>query len=214
MVKISFKKTQEIRKNIIQNNKNKDSVFIEGQNNVLISVPHGVTQTRLGKIKVAEIGTIPLGYIIAKNTNSNIIIKTKNNFDDANFDENCNYKKRISKIIKSKNIKYIIDFHGLAKHRPMDINLGINLGRTIESNVDLFEDLNDHLSKQNFTISIDKPFASLYSTISAYFSRNYNIWTVQVEVNSAISNLPKNIEKFNLLINTFINWINNNFNNK
>ena len=213
MIKTSFKKTQEIRKNIIQNNKNCDSVFFEGSNNVLISVPHGVSQTRLGKLKVAEIGTIPLGYIVAKNTNSNIIIKTKNNFDDANFDENCNYKKRISKIIKSRNIKYIIDFHGLAKHRPMDINLGINLGRTIETDVNLFESLNNCLIKQKFIVSIDQPFASLYNTVSAYFSRKYNVWTIQVEVNSAITNISTNIEKFNLLITTLINWINNNFNN-
>ena len=87
MKNLSFNKAKELRKDILANNKTKDFVFFAGENNILISVPHGVSQTRLGKQKVAEIGTIPLGIALAKETDSNLLVKTKNNFDDANFDK-------------------------------------------------------------------------------------------------------------------------------
>lgn len=97
---IDFTQTKAIRREILQKNSDKDSLYIPDTNNILISVPHGVVQTRLGKQKVAEIGTIPTGWIIANATNCHLLIKTKNNFDDANFDEHCEYRKRLANLIE------------------------------------------------------------------------------------------------------------------
>ena len=100
MINFSFNSTKILRKNILERNSDIDSVFIEGNNYVLISIPHGVDQIRLGKYKVAEIGTIPLGVLLAKYTQSHILIKTKNSYDDANFDLDCDYRKKLKKLIK------------------------------------------------------------------------------------------------------------------
>lgn len=207
MKKFSFKTTQQIRKDILTENKNKDSVFFAGNNNVLISVPHGVSQTRYGKVKVAEIGTIPLGKLLADATNSNVIIKTKNNFDDANKDEDCAYRKRMSKLIKQHNIKYIIDLHSLAKHRPCDINLGIHLGLNIKKDEQAYDKLVEMLEK-DFIVSIDAPFMASTGTISGFYAKEFGLWTIQIETNCKILVESKEIKRFNQLANTLENWIN------
>lgn len=104
--KFSFYRSKKIRNKVLSEANGKDYIFFEGENSVLISVPHGISQTRLGKHKVAELGTIPLGILLAERTKSHVFIKTKNNFDDANFDINCAYRKKLKKIIKEKKIRF------------------------------------------------------------------------------------------------------------
>lgn len=206
MKKFSFKTTQQIRKEILTENKNKDSVFFVGSNNILISVPHGVSQTRYGKLKVAEIGTIPLGKLIADNTKSHIILKTKNNFDDANIDKDCDYRKKVAKIIKQHNIKYILDIHSLAKYRACDVNLGVHLGLNIKQDEQAYDKLVEMLEK-NFLVSIDEPFMASTGTISGFYAKEFGLWTIQIETNCKILTEPKEIKRFNLLANTLEQWI-------
>lgn len=70
-------------------------------------------------------GSLATALYLQKETNSFLIAKTKNNNDDANFDEKSEYKDTIYSLIETKGIKYVIDFHGLAAKRDCDINLGI-----------------------------------------------------------------------------------------
>ena len=148
MEKLNLNRVKSIRRRVLEKFKDQDSVYFEGRNNILLSAPHGVAQTRLGKHKVAELGTIPTGWILAEKTKCHLVIKTQNNFDDANFDENCEYRKRLAQIIKEKNIKYLIDIHGLAKKRNMDINIGTNFGNNVKNNPMLFEHLLSVLKKR------------------------------------------------------------------
>ena len=69
-------------------------------------------------------------------------------------------------LIKSYNIKYVVDIHGLASFRDMDINLGTNLGRNIESDVKIFDDLADNLKRAGFVVSVDQPFSGDIDTIA------------------------------------------------
>ena len=206
MKKFTFDETWEIRNSILDNNKNNDFVFYEGKNNVLISVPHGVPQTRLGKQKYPEMGSIQTGKILADNTNSHILIKTTNNFDDANFDEKSLYRDKIKEIIKAFDIKYLIDIHGLSKQRKFDVNLGTNLGNNIKKDEEKFDLLMANLQK-DFSVSIDQPFMGSKQTICGYFSKAYDLWTLQIEINCGLTNYAENIEKFNLLIDVLICWI-------
>ena len=208
---ISFKEAQHLRKEFIEENSNVDHVTIQTNNSVLVSAPHAVSQCRLGKPKVAEIGTVSTALLFAKATNSNLIIKTKNNDDDANYDEDCDYRKTIANMIKTQNIKYLIDFHGLAKFRPCDINLGCNFSQNTKPNQKLFLSLKSALETAGFTVFVDEPFCAGPKTISGYFAKNFNIWTVQIEINCDITNNPKNTSKYNLLLNTLTDWFNRNY---
>jgi len=40
------------------------------------------------------------------------------------------------------------------------------------------------------------------STISSYFAKEFGIWTIQIEINSKITNESAYINKLNLLLNT------------
>lgn len=207
MVEFTFNKTKTIRKEILDNNRDCDFLFLPGNNKVLISVPHGISQTRLGKYKVAEIGTIPFGKILSDATESHLIVKTRNNFDDANFDKNCSYRQELKKLIKKYSIKYLIDIHGLAKWRDAEINLGTNLGNNIANDTKAFNRLLEQL-KSKFSVSVDQPFMASANTISGYFARKFKVWTLQMEINCGITNYKESISKFNLLINILTEWIN------
>lgn len=187
--------------------------FIEGyavlknQSNILISAPHGVVQTQLGRHKVAEIGSARTALYLANATKSNLIIKTKNLFDNSNFDTDCSYRKEIARLIKQKDIKFLLDFHGLAKDRECDINLGINYGENIKSNKKVFEKILFVLKKAGFMVSIDNPFSGSFKTISGTFAREYNIFTIQIEINCGITNYESNFNKLKKLLYTFTDCI-------
>lgn len=157
---------------------------------------------------MAELGTIPVAYLISKETNSNLILKTQNLNDDANFDDVSDYRDEIYKMIEDRNCKYLFDIHGMAKSRKYDINLGINFGQNININVNLFNKIIEMFEKQNFSVSIDQPFSAGPRTISGNCAKKYKIFTIQIEINCDITNNPKNIEKCNRLITTLINIIN------
>ena len=209
MEKLTYNKFVSDRKKFLEENKTKDHVVVEGCNSVLISAPHGVPQVRLGKNKVHEIGALAAALYLKDKTKSFFIAKTKCNNDDANFDENSKYKNSIRKLIKDKNIKYIIDFHGLASNRECDVNLGIHLGENIKNDIELFNKLNEDLISNGFSVSIDQPFMGGAKTISGSMIKEFeNIWTLQVEINCGITNKKENFERNNKLLKVFTNWIN------
>ena len=207
---LTFNEFVKIRKDILAQN-TEDYFFKQTNSSILLSAPHCVSQVRLGNFKQAEIGTISLAYEIATLTNANLLIKTKNNDDDANFFEDSSYRQKLNDIVESQKIKYLIDFHGLAKTRPCDINLGINFGQNICLNVQLFDSLVRALQNNGFSVYVDIPFAAGPKTIAGGTAKKFNIWTIQIEVNSNITNNPQNIQKCNLLIETISNWINRNY---
>ena len=210
-MEIKYSQFKEIRKSILSKHKDDDNFYIKGANNVLISCPHAVPQTRLGKLKVAEIGTLSFGYFLAQQTDSHYIVKTKNNFDDANFDAVSVYRENIKKIVKENNIKYILDIHGLSKNHEIDLNFGTHHGENIKNDTMLFEKLIESV-KNDFFYSIDNPYSGGYGTISGCFSKEFDVWTLQVEINCSITNEQKNIKKLNLLLTEFVDFINQNIN--
>jgi len=210
MEKISFNKLHNKRKQFLQKHKSEDHVVVFGNNTILISAPHGVSQVRLGKHKVAEIGSLATALYIKETTNCNFIAKTKNNNDDANFDENSNYKNTIFELIDKQQIKYIIDIHGLSNKRKCDINLGTHLGKNIENSPVIFDKLTSMLAAENFSVSIDQPFMAAHYTIaSSTKNLQHQLWTIQIEINCDITNKKENFSRFEKLLNIFTNWIKN-----
>ena len=209
MEKTSFKSLHKNRILFIEKNKNKDHAIISGINNFLISAPHGVSQVRLGKLKHSEIGSLTTALQLQKDNDCYLIAKTKNNYDDANFDEVSKYKNSIKNLIKNKDIKYLIDIHGLASSRECDINLGTHLGKNIKSNIDVFNNLQQSLQNAGFKVAIDQPFMAGSRTISGSINNEFNIWTIQIEINSSITNKKENFNRFKILLQTLNNWLQN-----
>lgn len=207
MKNLSFNKLHSNRKKLIDANKHKDHVLIVGNRDILISAPHGVSQVRLGKYKHCEIGSLTTAVYLQNETKCHLIAKTKNNSDDANFDENSKYKTSIKKLIQEKDIKYLIDIHGLASNRDYDINLGTHIGQNIKNDLDLFNNLYNSLISNSFNVSIDQPFMAGQQTISGSINNEFNLWTLQVEINCAITNKKENFERYKKLLTILTNWI-------
>ena len=181
--------------------------MLVGNRDILISAPHGVSQVRLGKYKHCEIGSLTTAAYLQNETKCHLIAKTKNNSDDANFDENSKYKTSIKKLIQEKDIKYLIDIHGLASNRDCDINLGTHIGQNIKNDLDLFNNLYNSLISNSFNVSIDQPFMAGQQTISGSINNEFNLWTLQVEINCAITNKKENFERYKKLLTILTNWI-------
>ena len=209
MENLTFNKFNSLRKTFLKNNSNKDHIILKGSNNILISAPHGVSQVRLGKYKVQEIGSLSTALCLHHQTNCFLIAKTQCNNDDANFDDESSYKNSIINLIKRYNIKYILDFHGLASHLNCDINLGIHLGDNIKNNIQLFNKLNESLSNDCFKVSIDQPFMACSKTICSSMVKQFNdIWAIQIEINCGITNKKENFTLNYKLMQILKNWIN------
>lgn len=204
MIDISFKSKTKIRKSFLLENIDKDFASFVENSKILVSVPHAVSQIRLGKYKVAEIGTLAFGYILAQKLKSNFIVKTQNNNDDANFDENSAYRDKIKQLISAVGVKFILDIHGMRKSREYDVSLGINFGNNIKSNIELYDALVNELNKEGFKVGTDEPFKASKRTISGYFAEEYNIWTIQIEINCGITNESKNNTRANKLLDCLV----------
>lgn len=205
---MNFYKLDRIRKCFTHDNNDHDHVFYLTNSRVLISAPHAVSQVRLGKQKVAEIGSLRTVLWLANESNVSYIVKTKNNFDDANWDIVSKYKDEVWKIVKCNNVEYVLDFHGLAAERECDIDLGTDLGLNIEKDIKAFDWLLNALTNSGFRVSIDQPFKAGNNTVSWSTKKKFkDIWTCQVEINTRITNRPENFDKFRKMIEIFSDFI-------
>ncbi len=204
MEKLTFKDFLSLSKPYIDSDTYKSgfTVMRNFDSKVLLSAPHGVGQTRLGKPKEAEIGSARLALLLQQISDANLIIKTKNIFDDANFDIRSSYKDEIVYLIKQYGIKYLIDLHGIPETSDCDVNFGINLGDNIKTNEKLYDSIVEKLTKAGFKVNVDKPFCGRYPSIAATFAQSFNIWAIQLEVNCAITNNADNYDKLKALART------------
>ena len=85
MKNLTFNKFINERKKFLEENSKKDHVVLIGKNNILISAPHGVSQVRLGKYKVHEIGSLATALYLQNQTSCFLIAKTRNNNDDSKY---------------------------------------------------------------------------------------------------------------------------------
>lgn len=209
MKNINFDTLHNLRRRFMKENEAIDHKVVEGDNHILISAPHGVSQIRLGKLKFKEIGSLATALYLSEKTGSYLIAKTQNNNDDANFDTDCAYRKTLKKLISDKGIKYLIDFHGLASKRGIDVNLGVHFGKNVETNEKLMTDLYNELVMHGYTCTVDQPFMAGLRTVSGGMKEEFpHLWTIQIEINSAITNQPENFTKYSRLLSILEDWIN------
>lgn len=155
---------------------------------IIFSCPHAVSQIRNGKEKLADIHTGPLGYAL-NSLGYSVLVKTKNCNDDANYDKKSDFKDFLYKYIKSNNIQYLIDLHGMSKKRNVLISLGTNFGTNSDKALELTNQFikianNNKINADN--IRIDFPFSASKKTVSSFIAKKNKIETLQIEINSKI----------------------------
>ena len=77
---------------------------IEGEKKILLSAPHCVEHTRENSTRPAETKTKAIVKSLSSNQHVFGIYKTKDEYNDANWDKDCTYKAKVVELVNSANI--------------------------------------------------------------------------------------------------------------
>ncbi|MFG6120064.1 hypothetical protein [Thalassobacillus sp. B23F22_16] len=197
---ITNEQIQSIEKRFINQNLAEETHFYQhsGTVPIIVSAPHSVPQLRKGNLKQGEYRTGVLAIQLHEDLGCFSMYKTRNNGDDANFDETCEYKEALIETIKHNQIELLIDLHIMSPKREADIELGTGHGENISYNTYLIERCINSFKENGIeNIIVDENFPASYPhTVSATIARECNIPCIQVEMNWRILDTEPGLENF------------------
>ncbi len=137
--------------------------YINNGSNILLSAPHSVKQIREGNVKEEDELTGFYASYLPNLNKYNSIYRTYQNLDDPNYpigetldNPSDKYLQEVIKLIKKKDISFLLDIHGCAARRPFDVEIISVNGQTCDLKiVDIFYET---LKSKNFIVSVDKVF--------------------------------------------------------
>jgi len=172
--------------------------IINGQNTILLSAPHSVSQFREGSVKIGEYRTGLIVKLLSEQTNCHVMFKVKNLNDDANYDEISNYKNDLIKYIKENHIKLVLDLHLTSPKRDFDIEIGTGFKKNIMDREDIYNVIKKNLEKSYSDVRVDNLFPASYpNTVSATVAKLAGIAAIQLEINFNIVSGDSELEFFN-----------------
>lgn len=171
---------------------------------VIITAPHGVKQTKEdGTIKLSEPFTKAIAQYVANNLNTSFLIKTKDTGVDANSDNKEDFKETLLQIIKTQNIKLLIDIHGSKKERDFDIEFGTL--NNLSADYSTVKELEDSFKEHNiYNIVYNEPFKG--GGITKYIYGNTDIDVIQIEINQKFRDID-NIDNLKNVCDSLITFI-------
>lgn len=180
--------------------------IVRGQNAIILTAPHSVSQIREGNVKVGEFRTGLIVKLLAKLSSCHIAFKTKNLNDDANYDAICDFKTDLVKYIKEENIKLVLDFHLSKPKRDFSVDIGTGYRANIINRLDILHLIKEDLETIYQDIKVDDVFpASFIHTVSSTVAREANIPAFQLEINW---NIVDDYEKMDIFIEKILEIIN------
>lgn len=171
---------------------------------VIITAPHGVKQQKEdGTIKLSEPFTKAITMYIANNLNTSFLIKTKDTGIDANSDNKEPFKDTLLQIIKTQNIKLLIDIHGSKKERDFDIEFGTL--NNLSADYSTVRELEDAFKQHDINnIVYNEPFKG--GGITKYIYGNTDIDVIQIEINQKFRDI-NNIDNLKNVCDSLIAFI-------
>ena len=171
---------------------------------VIITAPHTVKQIKKdGTVKLSEPFTKAIAMYIANNLDTSFLIKTQDTGIDANSDNKEAFKETLLQIIKSQNIKLLIDIHGSKKERNFDIEFG-TLNNLSADNSTLKELENTFKEHNINNIVYNEPFKG--GGITKYIYGNTDIDVIQIEINQKFRDI-NNIDNLKKVCDSLISFI-------
>ena len=151
----------------------------------MLSAPHGVEHTRAGRAKPAEVQTSDLARDLHRSLHCPVIIKTKSNDDDPNYDEHSPYRDALVDYVKENDARVVFDLHQLSSEREAAFILGTADGKNLRDDITLstlcrcLEDLGIG------AVLVDEVFkASGPNTVAASTAKRADVSCIQIEINS------------------------------
>lgn len=172
-------------------------IILQGCNSVCVSAPHSVTHWRNEQEKTGEYMTGALATFLHEVAGCHVMMKTKFEKNDANFDEFHPYKAELIRFIKHENIQLLLDLHIMADFREPEIEIGTGSGRNVQQNGELALVLKESFEKVGVQpVIIDEHFTGGYAhTVSSTIARETGIPCLQIEVNWRLLNLESEQNK-------------------
>lgn len=185
-----------------------DFTIVPGNSNMIISAPHAFSHVRNNKIKCKDKLTLTIIKMIKQLTNVHVIYLNKDAQFDPNYDLYNDYQTELIKYIKENNIEYLIDIHGTKLIKDVEIEIGTNHLKNINSDENLLTNVVEIFKKNKFRkIRIDKKYSSSKNTICNIINKETNIKTLQFEISKGYRSIKEDINKFKILIQTLIDVI-------
>lgn len=170
-------------------------LYVEGKLPILISAPHGAAHTRNGRYKGEDEYTAAFAQLIAEETGAHCIYARRKSKIDPNVAKDAPYKEKVREIAKEKNIRFVIDLHGMWQHHEAGIELGTRDGRSCPAQKELIV---HSLKESGFTLENDDKFLRLRvddkfsgngsltrEPIVKFVSERLKIPAAQFEINAA-----------------------------
>ncbi len=166
----------------------KNFIIKKGVGSVMLSAPHAAEQTRNGHKKYGEYITGVIVNMLHDELGLPFICKEKNCNDDANRDEKCRYKRKLSKFVEKNGIRYLIDLHQMNPSREEMVDIGTGEGKNVERDPAIVAIAKEAFESKGIpNVFIDRPFPAVHPfTVSAYISRECNIPCLQIELNTRL----------------------------
>lgn len=181
-------------------------IFIAmGATPVVLSAPHAITTSNNGVVHKAECYTGALVEILQKETDCSCLTNRKyiRDNDPNTVDDNNDYKKYLASIIKSTEIKLVLDIHGTIPETPCDVELAVDDFKNCDK--EIVVDLFNRLSAEGFVVHIDERFtASEKRILSKWVSTTFGINSIDIKINKALRDLTDAWAKERLCILTNI----------
>lgn len=102
--------------------------FTPGTYPVLISAPHGAAHRRDGRFKQEDEYTAALAQLIAERTGASALYAWARSDDDPNWNKFSPYKEQLRRLVTARNVRFIIDLHGMSNRHKFGIAVGTMCG--------------------------------------------------------------------------------------
>lgn len=178
---------------------NSNLKLVLGSTPIIISAPHAVNHPRDGQLKLADTFTGPVALQLAEMLRSTALVYAQTYSEDPNYDADGPYKQILAKVAREHGIRFILDVHGMARNRPMELAIGTGMGNTLRR--EAREAFVTAVRASGFNeMYVDHPQyynASNPNTIASYSHRELAIPAVQIEIRKDFRDpetLPQNYQ--------------------
>jgi hypothetical protein len=169
--------------------------FMPGRLPVLISAPHGAAHTRNGKIKVADEYTAGFARLVAERTGAGVLYTHHQSSTDPNYYRHAPYKEYLERLIKTTDVRFVLDIHGASPRRDFGIGLGTMCGQTCSPKQRelIIGTLTSHGFKENghrlhrldrLDLDITFPGGLKQHTVTHFVSQTLGVPAAQFELNA------------------------------
>lgn len=124
---------------------------------LILTAPHAVNHWRDGKLKVADRGTGGLVRILSANLGCVGVITAEQTYSDAAYDEEHEFKDMLRRFEAEAAV--LIDFHGMADQRDVDVEIGLGLSPT-DSSEKLARHIASNLEEARLQIAYNEVYVS------------------------------------------------------